>query len=79
MKKPEVELRSDSRLKGISDAVRIALEAVEQGGYSAGRMCERLGITREEGHRAGIGWLVNAMNHLAETDYLAKEAKEMVR
>jgi hypothetical protein len=72
------EWHSESRLKGMRDVVRIAFESVGGGGYSAGRMCERLGITREEGYRAGIQWLANAMTDLAESDYLAREASAMV-
>lgn len=70
------EWHSESRLKGMRDVVRIAFESVGGGGYSAGRMCERLGITRGEGHRAGIQWLANAMTDLAESDYLAREATD---
>lgn len=76
--KPEVEIRSDSRLKGMRDAIAILLRATEEGGCSAGWMCEKLGITREEGHRAGVPWIANLSVHLAETDYLKKEAKEMI-
>lgn len=73
------ELCSEGRLKGVRDAIEVSLEALQRGGYSAGRMCERLGITREEGHRAGVQWLANAITYLAECDYLKHEAKEMTR
>lgn len=77
--KHDLEIRSDSRLKGMDDVVRVFLEAVEAGGASGEWMREKLGITIYESRKIGVPMLASMSLFLAEGDFFKHHAKEMLK